>query len=164
MSAFRPHDVRLHLASATRRIGLVAGLRAELDAPLVEEHLARRGDDQRLRSAGHQPAQKLLPEGLVRDVRVVLQHLPAPAPAGGEQRRPSEAVVLRHQQRDLSAAVHHRLGQHQRPGLRLADFLIVGQRRQLLPALGVLVRLFDQAADAGCRAPRASARPCAGSR
>ena len=80
-------------------------------------------------------------------VGVVEPHLPAPAAFGGEQHGAAAAVVFGDQQRLGPLARRRHFEQRGSAGFGLADILVVGDLRNLLPPFGVARGIFVQAAE-----------------
>ena len=104
LDAVRREEAGLHLGVVHGLVFLVAHLHAQGHARIVGQHGFGRGGGHLAGRVGHQVAEHLLPEGGVGLVGVVLPHLPAPAPPGGEDRGAAAAVILRHQQRQGAPA------------------------------------------------------------
>ena len=140
--ASRPRDVRLGEGVRGGREILVADLGRDFDVAFVKQRLVRDRGDHAARRIRNQPAQQLLPEGVVRMVFQGQSHLPAPRPARGQDGRAPAAVVLGDEQRHLpSAGVH--FNQYRGAGLGCAGILVVFEVGEFLPARLVARRVFQ---------------------
>ena len=145
--AARAQDMRFDLGIGSGVVLLIANVGGERDGAVVEQHL--RGDGSR-HVAGrirNHPAQKLLPEQIVRRVAQRRTHLPAPTASGGHDRGAAAAEILGDQQRQLPAFGRDHVGENGCARLGSAGIFVVHQVGQLLPFGGVGGGVVDQAGD-----------------
>jgi len=138
-----PDDVGRYLGVYRSLELLVSHLCPQLDPSFVHEQALGGGSDHRPRRLRDQPAQKLLPEKVVRRIAKGFAHLPTPGATRRQNGRAAVAEALCDQQGQFAAA-RMEIRKHGGAGLRCTGILIIGEKGQFFPALGVLPRIIEQ--------------------
>ncbi len=124
--AARAEDVSFDFRIGRGIVLLVAHIGGDGDRAVIEQHLGGNGRGHMARSIRNHPAQKLLPEEIVRGVAERRTHLPAPTASGGHDRGAAVSEIFRDQQRQFFAFGRDHVGENLRARFGSAGMLTEG--------------------------------------
>src|SRR6476469_1713392 len=118
----------------------------DLRAAFVHEDAGRHGCYYGAGRVGNEPAEKLMPEEIVRGIAESFTHLPPPSATGRENGGAAVTITLSDKQRHFAAA-NIQAGEYRGSGLGRAGIFIVGKVGKLLPSRSVFSRIVEESGD-----------------